>query len=289
MYWYAGSRDVAGQTNPPTWSALTAARDGAKTYQKAGYRNAKLSVPQGVGHHGYDLTGLINQTTKAVPARNVYQTTRTNVQLETSRAKGARAAVTLAQAGTHVTLVQRNGSWARVTYNGRTYWVAWARLQRAQATAGPRAFAAPVQLPEPSATETPEPSAELEPRASATPEATPTQVPAPGLAQIPEPSQTPDVDATSEAIESVPAEKPTAEPIEGGEVLEAYFVTVSDEVALTSTRGKHAVPAMLLDAGEEILVLTRHEDWAFVEVEDSTYWVQWEDLEPVEESLVVLP
>lgn len=512
MYWYAGSRDVAGQTNPPTWSALTAARDGSKTYQKAGYRNAKLSVLQGVGHHGYDLAGLINQTTKAVPASNVYETTRANValktsralgaktavslrakgtnvvvvqrqtswarvryngrlywvawvrlqpatassaggstapatnhnvyettranvalkhsralgaptvvslpargtgvtlierngswarveyrgtrywvawariqpatassgasngstgssgstatkppaqpssstaannitylttranvdlknsrakgaktavrlrakstpvtlvqrngswarvtyngstywvawarlvsagkaqlaptnlyqttrnrvELKTSRAKGAPASVTLAKAGTQVTLVERNGSWARVTYNGRTYWVAWVRLQRAQPAAAPRAFAAPVESPSPTTT----PEVTPTPHGIPTPEATPSPTEAP---VVQEPAASP---AVPESTEPTPVEQDlTAEPIDGGETIEELFVTSESETALSTSRGKHAAPAAVLDAGVEVLVLERHDEWAFVEYETKTYWMRWDQLE----------
>lgn len=69
MTWYAGSDDGPGQTNPPEWSALGAAEEGSATYQSAGYNSAVLEVLPGVGHHGYDLAGLINQTTEAAATK----------------------------------------------------------------------------------------------------------------------------------------------------------------------------------------------------------------------------
>lgn len=65
MVWYAGSEDGPTQTNPPEWSALGAAEEGHATYKAAGYTNARLSILQGLGHHDYDLAGLVSQNTKA--------------------------------------------------------------------------------------------------------------------------------------------------------------------------------------------------------------------------------
>lgn len=59
MNWFIGSKDVAGQTNPPTWSAMNAAKEGYAFYRKQGFSNAKIHTLSGIGHHGYNMTSCI--------------------------------------------------------------------------------------------------------------------------------------------------------------------------------------------------------------------------------------
>lgn len=57
--WIVGSRDTAGQTNPPTWSALTAATAGQRFYAASGFSRARLDVLAGYGHLDYDLAAAM--------------------------------------------------------------------------------------------------------------------------------------------------------------------------------------------------------------------------------------
>lgn len=66
MRWYAGSLDVAGQTNPPTWSALSAAREGSAAYLAAGFSRSRLVTLEGLGHRDYVLDRLMGQHFDAV-------------------------------------------------------------------------------------------------------------------------------------------------------------------------------------------------------------------------------
>lgn len=66
LRWYAGSLDVAGQTNPPTWSALSAAQKGSAAYRAAGFSRARLVTLQGLGHHDYVLHSIMAQHFNAI-------------------------------------------------------------------------------------------------------------------------------------------------------------------------------------------------------------------------------
>lgn len=140
MTWYAGSKDTSGQTNPPTWSALNAAKQGQKTYKNAGYSSAKINILNGVGHHGYSLANLINKTTTSAKGSSspststtkteainlTYQTTRANVKIMDGRGTKAQQLASIPKSGTRVALIERYGSWAKVKYGNTTGWSPWA-------------------------------------------------------------------------------------------------------------------------------------------------------------------
>lgn len=67
LTWHAGTADVEGNTNPPTWSASAAATKGQKGYKDAGFTRTKLAKLQGVDHYGYDAAALLRQDLAALP------------------------------------------------------------------------------------------------------------------------------------------------------------------------------------------------------------------------------
>lgn len=60
--WYAGSNDVVGNTNPPTWSALGAAQQGHSSYRGAGYWNTSMNTVWGANHYQYNFTDILRQS-----------------------------------------------------------------------------------------------------------------------------------------------------------------------------------------------------------------------------------
>ncbi|MFI7579406.1 S-layer homology domain-containing protein [Kocuria kalidii] len=58
IQWVTGADDVAGATQPPSWSALAAARGGQASYAAQGFTRTSLQVPAGVDHHAYDHDAL---------------------------------------------------------------------------------------------------------------------------------------------------------------------------------------------------------------------------------------
>lgn len=58
LNWHAGTKDVSGNTNPPEWSGLGAARGGRAAYQRAGFTNTSLDVIQGADHYQYNYAAL---------------------------------------------------------------------------------------------------------------------------------------------------------------------------------------------------------------------------------------
>lgn len=60
--WVTGSEDVAGATQPPSWSALADAKRGRDVYVRHGFTRTSLHVPAGVDHHGYDHAALLADT-----------------------------------------------------------------------------------------------------------------------------------------------------------------------------------------------------------------------------------
>lgn len=82
MHWCVGDRDVVGATNPPEWSALHAARDGAAAFSEAGF-STHLHIFPGVDHAGYDiptyvehcLSGTADQLGSSSPVRSVQDLT----------------------------------------------------------------------------------------------------------------------------------------------------------------------------------------------------------------------
>ncbi|WP_410954581.1 hypothetical protein, partial [Pseudomonas aeruginosa] len=68
------SEDVAGSTNPPTWSARNAATKGQKRYVKDGFTRTSLSTLPGVDHEEYDIVGLLRHDLAALPPAPPAQT-----------------------------------------------------------------------------------------------------------------------------------------------------------------------------------------------------------------------
>lgn len=163
------------------------------------------------------------QGSAGVRINATYETTRARVELKNSRALGAPAIVTLPSAGTRVTMVERHGSWARVRYQGKTYWAAWARFKRAGA-----------------ATTSPQPSAP--------PKATPTPTPRPSA---------------------------TAKPISGGIPAAGTYRTNRNKVRLTASRAKGAKAIHTLPQGTQVIMRKRHGSWAFVQYQGHTFWAPW--------------
>lgn len=60
MRWVVGTRDIAGATNPPTWSAMDAAKRGQAAFRSAGFKDTRLTTLSGVNHHGYNLAGQLS-------------------------------------------------------------------------------------------------------------------------------------------------------------------------------------------------------------------------------------
>ncbi|GGK50247.1 SH3 domain-containing protein [Micrococcus flavus] len=63
--WVVGSEDTAGETYPQTWSALGAATAGHRFYADRGFTRARLDVLPGLGHHDYDLAGVLQASLDA--------------------------------------------------------------------------------------------------------------------------------------------------------------------------------------------------------------------------------
>lgn len=74
LSWHVGSEDVAGSTNPPTWSARNAATKGQKRYVKDGFTRTSLSTLPGVDHEEYDIVGLLRHDLAALPPAPPAQT-----------------------------------------------------------------------------------------------------------------------------------------------------------------------------------------------------------------------
>lgn len=67
LNWHAGSKDVIGDTNPPEWSAIAAARSGQRGYQAAGFTRTSLDVIPGADHYHYDYAGLTARDMASLP------------------------------------------------------------------------------------------------------------------------------------------------------------------------------------------------------------------------------
>lgn len=61
MYWWVGDKDVAGATNPPTWSALAAVETGYNRYTQEGFNTRIKHIPN-LRHHDYDLSLILAQS-----------------------------------------------------------------------------------------------------------------------------------------------------------------------------------------------------------------------------------
>lgn len=65
--WFVGSLDLAGSTNPPTWSAWAAAHQGQQRYIRDGFTRASLATLPGIDHQDYDMVSLLREQLAALP------------------------------------------------------------------------------------------------------------------------------------------------------------------------------------------------------------------------------
>lgn len=59
--WWEGTNDRAGITNPPTWSAYDAGRQGFDSYGASGYWNRSFNEVWGVNHYQYNFPSILTQ------------------------------------------------------------------------------------------------------------------------------------------------------------------------------------------------------------------------------------
>ncbi|WP_202932090.1 hypothetical protein [Kocuria marina] len=90
--WYAGTKDVVGSTNPPTWSASAAAAQGMKRFRADGFTRTSLKTLQGYDHEDYDIVGLIAQGLATLPPAPTTSTGQT-ATLGTPQAAWLRGAI----------------------------------------------------------------------------------------------------------------------------------------------------------------------------------------------------
>lgn len=58
--WVTGADDVAGATEPASWSALADARSGQRAFARAGFTRTGLRVPARTDHHAYDHAAIFS-------------------------------------------------------------------------------------------------------------------------------------------------------------------------------------------------------------------------------------
>ncbi|WP_277549736.1 S-layer homology domain-containing protein [Kocuria oceani] len=71
IQWVTGADDVAGATQPATWSALASARRGQQSYAAQGFTRTSLQVPAGVNHHEYDQAALLDAALRTYGSASV--------------------------------------------------------------------------------------------------------------------------------------------------------------------------------------------------------------------------
>lgn len=59
--WWEGTNDVAGITNPPTWSAYNAGLQGYDNYRANGYWNTSFNKVWGANHYQYNFPSILTQ------------------------------------------------------------------------------------------------------------------------------------------------------------------------------------------------------------------------------------
>ena len=69
--WVVGSLDRAGETTPPTWSALDAARRGYDFYRGKGFSALTMKEIPGARHRDYDLAAVIRGPLDAAGVRRI--------------------------------------------------------------------------------------------------------------------------------------------------------------------------------------------------------------------------
>lgn len=60
LMWVVGEDDTAGSTNPPSWSALKAARSGEKFYRQRGFAHTTLQIAEDTDHLDYELDEVLD-------------------------------------------------------------------------------------------------------------------------------------------------------------------------------------------------------------------------------------